>query len=78
MAHEALRKWLSARPEIESIYAAVCYGCTGKLYPKNNQGGIMEYFIAENKLRFAVNKSAAKEKGLSISSKLLMIAKIIE
>lgn len=43
-----------------------------------DQGGTMEYFVANNKLRFAVNMKAAKEKGLILSSKLLMIAKIIE
>lgn len=42
------------------------------------QGGTMEYFIANNKLRFAVNMKAAKEKGLILSSKLLRIAKIVE
>lgn len=43
-----------------------------------DQGGTMEYFVANNKLRFAVNMKAAKEKELILSSKLLMIAKIIE
>jgi hypothetical protein len=42
------------------------------------QGGTLEYFIENNKLRFAVNAELAKEKGLILSSKLLRIAKIVE
>lgn len=42
------------------------------------QGGTMEYFIENNKLRFAVNTTLAKDTGLIISSKLLRIAKIVE
>ena len=42
------------------------------------QGGTIEYFIENNKLRFAVNAELAKETGLILSSKLLRIAKIVE
>jgi hypothetical protein len=41
------------------------------------QGGTIEYFVENNKLRFAINMISAREKGLQISSKLLMIAKEI-
>jgi hypothetical protein len=41
------------------------------------QGGTIEYFVENNKLRFAINMKLAKDKGLHISSKLLRIAKVI-
>jgi hypothetical protein len=41
------------------------------------QGGTIEYFVENNKLRFAINMESAREKGLQVSSKLLMIAKVL-
>lgn len=40
-------------------------------------GGVIEYFIKNNKLRIAINLQLAKRKKLKISSKLLQIAKIV-
>jgi YfiR/HmsC-like len=41
------------------------------------EGGMIEYFIQDNKLRVAINIDSANKNGLKISSKLLRIAKIV-
>jgi uncharacterized protein DUF4154 len=41
------------------------------------EGGMIEYFVQDNKLRVAINIDSAKQNGLRISSKLLRIAKIV-
>lgn len=43
-----------------------------------HDGGMIEYYIEDNKLRIAISIDAARQKGLKISSKLLRIAKIID
>ncbi len=42
-----------------------------------SDGGMIEYFVRDNKLRVAINIGSAKKNGLKISSKLLRIAKIV-
>jgi hypothetical protein len=42
------------------------------------QGAIIGFFIAQKKVRFAINIEAAKRAGLKISAKLLKLAKIIK
>ena len=41
------------------------------------QGGTVNFFVAENKLRFEINLETAKQDRLKISSKLLRLAKIV-
>lgn len=41
------------------------------------RGGIIEFFIANNKLRFAINVDAANRARLIISAQLLKLAKIV-
>lgn len=40
-------------------------------------GGIVQFFITNNRVRFAINKEAAERAGLTISSKLLSLARIV-
>ena len=40
-------------------------------------GGIVQLFITNNRMRFAINKEAAERAGLTISSKLLSLARIV-
>jgi len=40
-------------------------------------GGVIEFFIAQNKVRFIINQKAAKRAQLSISSKLLRLAVLL-
>jgi hypothetical protein len=41
------------------------------------QGGVANFFLEENRIRFEVNAEAAQHKQLKISSKLLSLAKIV-
>ncbi len=41
-------------------------------------GGIANFFRAENRVRFEINPTAAKNVGLKISSRLLRLAKVVE
>ncbi len=41
------------------------------------QGGIIEFFITKNKLHFKINVDAAQRAGLTISSELLKLARIV-
>ena len=41
------------------------------------QGGIINFFMADNKVRYEINVAAAKRAHLDISSKLLNLAKIV-
>ena len=41
------------------------------------QGGVINFFQENTKLRFEINEEAAKNAGLKISSKLLRLAKIV-
>ena len=43
----------------------------------NETGGVIEYYLQDNKLRFAINLNLAQRYGLTISSKLLRLAKIV-
>jgi len=42
------------------------------------KGGIINFIIINNKVRFEINIDAAKQAGLKISSKLLKLAKIVQ
>ncbi len=42
----------------------------------SQRGGILNFFIEKNKLRFEINLDAATRVGLTISSKLLRLARI--
>ncbi len=42
------------------------------------QGGIISFFLEENKIRFEINVEAAKRANLQLSSKLLSLAKIVK
>ncbi len=41
-------------------------------------GGIINFIIVKNKVRFEINMKAAEEAGLKISSKLLRLARIVQ
>lgn len=41
------------------------------------EGGMIQFFKEQNKIRFAINIQAARQADLSISSKLLKLAKIV-
>lgn len=41
------------------------------------QGGVINFFIQDGKLRFAINLAAAEKADLKISSKLLRLAKLV-
>ncbi len=43
-----------------------------------SRGGVLNFLMEDNKLRFEINLNAAKRGGLQISSKLLRLAKIVE
>ena len=42
------------------------------------QGGIVNFFLENGKVRFEINRSAAERSGLRISSRLLQLAKIVD
>jgi len=42
------------------------------------QGGIIELLLDGNKVRFAINLAAANRAGLTVSSKLLQLARLVE
>jgi hypothetical protein len=42
------------------------------------QGGIVNFFLENGKVRFEINRSAAQRAGLRISSRLLQLAKIVD
>ncbi len=42
------------------------------------QGGTVNFFVDDNRVRFEINTDAAKQEQLKISSKLLSLAKIVE
>ncbi len=41
------------------------------------RGGVVNFFIEANKIRFEINVDAARRRGLKISAKLLALAKIV-
>ena len=41
-------------------------------------GGIIELFILESRVRFNINKTAAEREGLTVSSRLLKLAEVVE
>ena len=41
-------------------------------------GGIANFIVAGSRVRFAINKNAAEEAGLKVSSKLLRLAELVE
>ena len=42
------------------------------------QGGIVNFFLENGKVRFEINRSAAERSGLRFSSRLLQLAKIVD
>lgn len=42
------------------------------------RGGIANFIVADNRVRFAINENAAKKAGLKVSSKLLRLAELVE
>lgn len=42
------------------------------------QGGIVNFFVEDGKVRFEINRSAAERAGLRFSSRLLQLAKIVD
>jgi hypothetical protein len=44
----------------------------------NAQGGTLNFFVENNKLRFEINLAAASQAGIKISSKLLSLAHIYD
>lgn len=42
-----------------------------------DRGGIINFFLAGNKVRFEINPEAARRKGLKINSQLLRVAKVV-
>ena len=44
----------------------------------SKQGGIINFVLEDSKVRFEVNVEAAKQAGLTISSRLLSLAKIVQ
>ena len=42
------------------------------------RGGIVNFYLDENKVRFEINRDAARKHGLNISSRLLSLAKIVD
>ena len=42
------------------------------------QGGIVNFFLENGKVRFEINRSAAERAGLRFSSRLLQLAKIVD
>jgi hypothetical protein len=42
------------------------------------QGGILNFFLENGKVRFEINRNAAERAGLRISSRLLQLAKIVQ
>ncbi|MEI6563024.1 MAG: YfiR family protein [bacterium] len=43
-----------------------------------DHGGIVNFYIENNRIRFEINKESAYRKGLKISSRLLCLARIVE
>ena len=43
----------------------------------SEQGGSIEFYVEENKIRFAINMRTLKETDIKVSSKLLRLAKVI-
>ncbi|MCP5044085.1 MAG: YfiR family protein [bacterium] len=42
------------------------------------KGGVANFFISDSRVRFAINKKAAKNAGLKVSSKLLRLAELVD
>jgi hypothetical protein len=42
-----------------------------------SRGGVIEFFTANNKIRFRINVSAARNASLTVSSKLLRVAEVV-
>jgi hypothetical protein len=63
--------------EILSSVKGVSVLLVGESAEFAERGGTVQFFLENNKLRFAVNVDAAKRARLQISSKLLALAKIV-
>jgi YfiR/HmsC-like len=64
-------------PEVLSSVKGASVLVVGESTDFAGRGGTVQFFLDENKLRFAVNLEAAKRARLQISSKLLALAKIV-
>lgn len=70
---ESIEQFLEVEPILRRIKIVFVSDKSGFI----EQGGTIEYFVENNKLRFAINMKSAREKELQISSKLLIIAKVL-
>jgi hypothetical protein len=43
-----------------------------------SRGGVINFFVENNKVRFEINPATAQSEGLKISSQLLSVGKIVE
>jgi hypothetical protein len=64
-------------PEILSSLKGTSVLVVGESDDFAERGGTVQFFLENNKLRFAVNVEAAKRARLQISSKLLALARIV-
>jgi hypothetical protein len=71
----------STSPEEQAAAIRKTYGIPVLVVGENpgfaEQGGAVNFFIEENKVRFEINVDVAKRQKLKISSKLLSLAKIV-
>lgn len=42
------------------------------------RGGIANFIVSDSRVKFAINKRAAKNAGLKVSSKLLRLAELVD
>lgn len=62
--------WLGARGNRAVLTVGEARGFAGR-------GGVINFFVEGNKLRFEINKKAAERNGLKISSRLLRLARLV-
>lgn len=74
ISHSETRRW----PRIFEHLKTAPILTIGEAEGFAQKGGIINFFNADNKIRFEINHSAAKAHQLQISSKLLRLAKIVE
>jgi hypothetical protein len=52
--------------------------CVGEMEGFAERGGVVNFFMADRKVRFEVNPRAAAQQGLKISSRLLQLGRVVE
>lgn len=63
--------------EILQTTRELCVLTIGDMEGFSNQGGIINFFMVENTVRFEINVAAAQEAGLEIRPSLLNLAKVV-